>query len=268
MVYSGYNFYLGLPIIAVGIFDQDVPAEFALRHPRIAYATGLYREFLNFPTMSRWTVSAFLQGLLLFAIAFRAFAGRAYAMDLSFDMTTHNGTVVGLYGDGYIVYTCLVFAMQCKVASMTCTWTIWNVAAWTLSFLGYFSFTLLYSLFPEIDAWYMVPEIVIGEQQFWLVILLVCTTFCIIDGLTNFLVSYFAPTADLILRMMYAGDSTASPRHFALWASWPRFTSSDLLTIGTTKPVEMKKESEQLASEDMSKPLLGHEVSQKQHASA
>ncbi len=34
-VYSVYNFALGLPIIFYGIFDQDIPAEFALLHPEV-----------------------------------------------------------------------------------------------------------------------------------------------------------------------------------------------------------------------------------------
>ena len=36
-VYSVYNFALGLPIIFYGIFDQDIPADFALRHPEVCY---------------------------------------------------------------------------------------------------------------------------------------------------------------------------------------------------------------------------------------
>lgn len=34
-VYSVYNFALGLPIIFYGIFDQDIPQEFALQHPEV-----------------------------------------------------------------------------------------------------------------------------------------------------------------------------------------------------------------------------------------
>lgn len=36
-VYSVYNFALGLPIIFYGIFDQDVPSEFALQHPEVHF---------------------------------------------------------------------------------------------------------------------------------------------------------------------------------------------------------------------------------------
>jgi hypothetical protein len=34
-VYSVYNFALGLPIIFYGIFDRDIPAEFALKYPMV-----------------------------------------------------------------------------------------------------------------------------------------------------------------------------------------------------------------------------------------
>lgn len=36
-VYSVYNFALGLPIIFYGIFDRDIPAEFALKYPMVCF---------------------------------------------------------------------------------------------------------------------------------------------------------------------------------------------------------------------------------------
>jgi hypothetical protein len=40
-VYSVYNFALGLPIIFYGIFDQDIPADFALRHPEVSQSFAI-----------------------------------------------------------------------------------------------------------------------------------------------------------------------------------------------------------------------------------
>lgn len=53
IVFSGYNFYLGLPIIAIGVMDMDVSYENVLRYPALAYATGKNRELLNLYSMGR-----------------------------------------------------------------------------------------------------------------------------------------------------------------------------------------------------------------------
>jgi hypothetical protein len=77
IVFSGYNFYLGLPIIAIGLsspsfslslsvslslspltlsigmMDVDVSYESVLRFPALAYATGRNRELLNLSSMGR-----------------------------------------------------------------------------------------------------------------------------------------------------------------------------------------------------------------------
>jgi hypothetical protein len=36
---AAFNFFLGLPIIAVGVFDQDVTRKYALRHPEVSEVT-------------------------------------------------------------------------------------------------------------------------------------------------------------------------------------------------------------------------------------
>ena len=42
IVFSGYNFYLGLPILVLGAMDFDIPKEDVLRFPKLAYDTGKY----------------------------------------------------------------------------------------------------------------------------------------------------------------------------------------------------------------------------------
>jgi hypothetical protein len=57
-VYSVYNFALGLPIIFYGIFDRDIPAEFALKYPMVCPAPPSPLLLLTFPLLARSTGQA------------------------------------------------------------------------------------------------------------------------------------------------------------------------------------------------------------------
>lgn len=53
IVLSGFNFYLGLPIIALGMMDVDASTKDIYRYPYLAYSTGRNGEMLNLNTMGR-----------------------------------------------------------------------------------------------------------------------------------------------------------------------------------------------------------------------
>jgi phospholipid-transporting ATPase len=75
-VLSGYNFYLGLPIIALGALDFDVSREDVMRFPKLAYNTGRLGEMLNNRNMLRWCTSAFVYGMVIYVVVIRYFTGR------------------------------------------------------------------------------------------------------------------------------------------------------------------------------------------------
>lgn len=53
IVFSGFNFYLGLPIVMLGIWDRDVEPAVVYRHPRLAYQTGRLGELLSMSNFFR-----------------------------------------------------------------------------------------------------------------------------------------------------------------------------------------------------------------------
>ena len=53
IVFSGFNFYLGLPIVMLGIWDRDVEPAVVYRHPRLAYQTGRQGELLSMSNFFR-----------------------------------------------------------------------------------------------------------------------------------------------------------------------------------------------------------------------
>ena len=56
IVLSGFNFYLGLPIVAFGMMDVDASPKDIYRHPYLAYSTGRNGELLNLNTMGRYAL--------------------------------------------------------------------------------------------------------------------------------------------------------------------------------------------------------------------
>ena len=78
IVFSGYNFYLGLPILVLGATDFDIPRKDVYRFPYEAYATGRLGEMLNLKNMAKWCSFAFVQGLILFIVAIRFISGPTY----------------------------------------------------------------------------------------------------------------------------------------------------------------------------------------------
>jgi len=161
IVFSGYNFYLGLPVLVLGAMDWDVPREDILRYPALAYATGKDGEMLNVKNMARWCLLAFFQGLLLFVIAVRIIGGptkvrKTTGDDFVFDIygtgfnSLDEGWGLGMFSEGFMLFSVAVVAMQLKVASMSVTPTalFWGMIA--LSLAGYILFTYLYGLFPTL----------------------------------------------------------------------------------------------------------------------
>lgn len=204
IVFSGYNFYLGLPILAVAALDFDIPREDVLKFPKLAYATGRNGEMLNLKNMTKWCIFAFLQGLLLFVIAIRFIGGPSYITSNSgafqFDIygtginTVGDGWGMGLYPEGYLLYSVAVVSMQYKVVAMAVTpnYVFWFL--WVLSFLGYVLFCYIYGLFPTLDFYNTVP-LAFGQPVFWLAVLLVPLALVVSDYCVDFMWSTLDPSS-------------------------------------------------------------------------
>ena len=95
-VLSGYNFYLGLPIIALGALDFDVTKDDAMRFPKLAYNTGRSGEMLNNTNMFRWCISAFIYGMMVYAVCIRYFTGH-----MNVDASDTHAGFISMTGVGY-----------------------------------------------------------------------------------------------------------------------------------------------------------------------
>lgn len=130
---SFYNvFYTSLPVLALGIFDQDVDDRFSTRYPML-YTPGhmdlLFNKFEFLKSVAHGIITSFV----IFFVPYGAFYEAIGAEGVNLDGHQLFGTVVS---------TILVLVVTAQVALDTSYWTVFNhVVIWG-SIAFYFAMTL------------------------------------------------------------------------------------------------------------------------------
>ncbi|XP_066966189.1 probable phospholipid-transporting ATPase IM isoform X5 [Macrobrachium rosenbergii] len=117
MFISVYNlFYTSMPVLALGIFEQDVNAKNSIKFPRL-YTPGLLNALFNKREFFRSALHGFLTSCVLFFIPFGAYyngmdqEGRSMADQQTF---------------GSVVATILVIVVTMQMCLDTSYWTLFN----------------------------------------------------------------------------------------------------------------------------------------------
>lgn len=215
IIFSGFNFYLGLPILCVGVFDVDVPYELVVKYPYLAYATGRKREMLNLTTMLRWCLLAFAEGLVLFALVIRVIGGSTNPRMSESDghslqgvgLNSSEGKAGGIYAEGFLLYSCVILAMVYKVATITCTWNAFHFWSHLLSMWGFLLFVYVYSRVEQIPDFYEVTEFTLALPNYWLAMLMVPVCLCIMDSCVEWLFAQCFPTSRDTLKSRVLGGT-------------------------------------------------------------
>ncbi|WVZ13606.1 hypothetical protein V8G54_011172 [Vigna mungo] len=164
---SFYNvFFTSLPVIALGVFDQDVSAKLCLKYPFL-YLEGVEDTLFSWPRILGWMLNGVLSSLVIFFLTTNSVLNQAFRRD---------GKVVDFEILGVTMYTCVVWTVNCQMALSInyFTWIqhffIWgSIAFW-------YVFVLVYGyLSPAISTTsYMVfVEACAPSGLYWLVTLLV-----------------------------------------------------------------------------------------------
>ena len=204
-VYSGYNFFLGLPILLLGIFDQDVLPGTALKFQKL-YSVGLEKQDLNVSVMA----SAFLQAcgdaVLIYYLTTGCFNGKTLAgatggadaqSNASPPTSVWGGDVqgqgLGLYVFGTAVFTNMVAAMLVKVALLHNSWNKYAFGGLFFSVALYAGFVALYGSFTYREGggfantylasydFQSTPTKMVEAPGFWLTGFCVATTVAVVD---------------------------------------------------------------------------------------
>ncbi|XP_030564807.1 phospholipid-transporting ATPase ID isoform X2 [Drosophila novamexicana] len=136
MFISVYNlFYTSLPVLALGVFEQDVSDKHSLEYPRL-YAPGLKSELFNIREFIYSVLHGAFTSLILFLIPYGVYK----------DGVSHNGYILSDHMTlGAVVATILIVDNTAQIALYTSYWTIVNhITIWG-SLIWYFVLDYFYN---------------------------------------------------------------------------------------------------------------------------
>ncbi|KAL4146206.1 hypothetical protein PRNP1_012076 [Phytophthora ramorum] len=183
-VMAGWNFFLALPIIVIGIFDQDIPEEVVLRFPQL-YRRGQHDSDLNMRVFARTILNSVGHALICF---FACYVGTQVPSQ-------------GLYVVGTLFYTSLLGTMNLKVILLALNWNKYHVAVMAFSVGLFILFLLVYPHFTFMSYdMFGVPARVVRLQRYWTLLLLCPVAAMVIDFTATAAQQQFRPSAEDILR--------------------------------------------------------------------
>lgn len=101
-IMAGYNFFLGLPILILGLFDKDVTSTYVMNHPGM-YLSGRKNMDLNVTQTVKWIVKSLYDSFLIYFLC-RSMSHPGGAAD-----------TISFYTYGLAVYSVLILTMDLKV---------------------------------------------------------------------------------------------------------------------------------------------------------
>ncbi|KAJ6792772.1 putative phospholipid-transporting ATPase 9 [Iris pallida] len=160
---SLYNvFFTSLPVIALGVFDQDVSARFCLKFP-LLYQEGVQNLLFSWTRILGWMANGVLNATIIFFLTVLALRHQAFRK---------GGQVVSLDFLGATLYTVVVWVVNCQMALSVSYFTlIQHVFIWGGIALWYV-FQLAYgALSPDVStsAYMVFREGLAPAASYWLV---------------------------------------------------------------------------------------------------
>ncbi|AQL03520.1 Putative phospholipid-transporting ATPase 9 [Zea mays] len=164
---SLYNvFFTSLPVIALGVFDQDVSARLCIQYPQL-YQEGVQNILFSWCRILGWMLNGVMNAVLIFFFCITTFEDQVFRRD---------GQVAGLDALGVAMYTCIVWVVNCQMALSVNYFTIiqhifiWgSIAVWYLFLIVYGSMNPRFST----TAYMVFIEQLAPALSFWLVTLFV-----------------------------------------------------------------------------------------------
>ncbi|CAH9056008.1 unnamed protein product [Cuscuta epithymum] len=158
-----------LPVISLGVFEQDVSSEVCLQFPAL-YQQGPKNLFFNWNRIFGWMGNAFYASVIIFFLNLIIFYDQAFRS---------GGQTADLTAMGTAMFTCVVWAVNCQVALAMSHFTwIQHIFIWG-SIATWYVFLLFYgSLSPDIskNAYQVLVEALAPSPIYWLATILVTVT--------------------------------------------------------------------------------------------
>uniref|UniRef100_A0A8D3CCJ6 Phospholipid-transporting ATPase n=1 Tax=Scophthalmus maximus TaxID=52904 RepID=A0A8D3CCJ6_SCOMX len=221
-----YNLmYTALPVLGMGLFDQDVNDAWSFQHPRL-YVPGQLNLYFSKRAFFKCALHSCYSSLVLFFIPYAAVQ----------DTVRDDGRDVADYQSfALLTQTCLLFAVciQVRMSYWTAVNTIFVLGSLTVYFAVTFTmysngmFLVLPSAFPFIGT----GRNSLNQPNIWLTILLT-STLCVLPVVTyRFLLIQLCPTINDKVRL-HIHRTKASPSRRSGYAFSHAQGYGDLVTSG------------------------------------
>ncbi|CAI9114972.1 OLC1v1015801C1 [Oldenlandia corymbosa var. corymbosa] len=184
-----------LPVIALGVLDKDISADVCLRFPAL-YQQGQKNTSFNWKCIIGWILNAILSSLAIFAMTIHILNLTAFREDGQVADNSHIGT---------IMYTCVIWTVNCQMALITryFTW-INHVLIWG-SILGWYIYLALYNILPlaySQSSYLILIEAIGNAPMYWIVTLLVVVVSLLPFFTYDVTRRHFFPIDDQVIREM------------------------------------------------------------------
>ncbi|XP_059634389.1 probable phospholipid-transporting ATPase 5 [Cornus florida] len=155
-----------LPVIALGVLEQDVSSDVCLQFPAL-YQQGQKNVNFSWNRIVGWILNGMLASVAIFMINIYVLSPDAFRED---------GEVADVAHIGAIIYTCVIWTVNCQIALIInhFTW-IHHFFIWG-SILCWYVFLLLYGALPPIHShggFHLLTEALGPAPKYWIVTLLV-----------------------------------------------------------------------------------------------
>ncbi|KAK1361934.1 Phospholipid-transporting ATPase [Heracleum sosnowskyi] len=119
---SLYNvLFTSIPVITLGVFDQDVSARLCLKFP-LLYQEGVQNRLFTWRRIIGWMLNGICSGIIIFFLCTSALEPQAY---------NNEGKTAGRDILGPTMYTCIVWVVNCQMALSVSYFTLFHhIAVW------------------------------------------------------------------------------------------------------------------------------------------
>ncbi|XP_042499753.1 putative phospholipid-transporting ATPase 9 [Macadamia integrifolia] len=157
--------FTSFPVVALGVFDQDVPAQFCLKFP-LSYQEGVQNVLFSWPRILGWIFNGVLSATIIFFFCTKALEIQAFRK---------GGEVVDFEILGATMYTCVMWVVNCQLAISVSYLTLrHHIYIWG-SIIAWYLYLCVCSISPSFSttAYMVFIEACAPAPSFWLITLFV-----------------------------------------------------------------------------------------------
>ncbi|KAK7411392.1 hypothetical protein VNO78_02825 [Psophocarpus tetragonolobus] len=155
-------FFTSLPVIALGVLDQDVSARYCLKFP-ILYQEGVQNVLFSWRVILSWMLNGFINATMIFFFCTKAIEPQAF---------DEEGRTAGRDMLGVTMYTCIVCVVNLQMALAIRYFTlIQHIFIWG-SIAFWYLFLLAYGAMPphfSTNVYKVFAETLAPSPSFWVV---------------------------------------------------------------------------------------------------